>query len=146
MRALVIAGLVVLAACNELGVPARTFEVVLDQPDGVDPLPVQVVDTTGYVRRVTTREGVGLPPFEGRGGVSGQPGVPNELVVQWIGGACDERVRLATSIGGEGRFHLELSTEVTPGDCVAMGVNRALWLTLSVAVDPSDTNLDFGTR
>lgn len=145
MRALfIIATLVALAGCNELLVPNRTFEVVLEQPDGFDPLPVQVVDRTGYLEQVAIRQGDVLPPFEGRGGVSSPAGRPNELVVQWVGGACDERVRLVSSIGGEGRFHLELSTEVAPGGCDAIGVPRALGLILNVALDPSNANLDLG--
>jgi hypothetical protein len=143
---LLIATLVAVAGCRGFMTPSRAFDLVIDQPPAVDPLPIRVVDTSAYVQQVTVRQGEVLPPFEGRGGLSNPAGRPNDLVVQWVGGACDERAQLDVSIGGEGRLHLEMRTEVAPGDCDAIGITRALWLSLSVPIDPSEANLDFALK
>lgn len=142
---LLMASIVVLAACASL-TPARTFDLVIDQPPGFDPLPIRVSDATGLVRDVITGGGVAAAPLEGRGGLSNPPGQPNGLVVQWLGGVCDQSAVLAVSRGGEGRLHLVLDTTVAQGDCEAMGIFRALRLTLSVPVDPSEANLDFALK
>jgi hypothetical protein len=134
--------LILVGGCDRFAA-GRTYELVLQQPEAFEELPVRVVDSTGLVSDVAVRDAEVLPPFDGRGGLSSPPGRPNELLVQWVGGACDERVEIAVSRGGEGRLHLELQTAPASQDCDAIGVGRAVWLVLLGPVDPSEANLDF---
>jgi hypothetical protein len=135
----------VLGACNGDQAPAAEFEVVLVEPIEARRLPVQVRDSTGFVRMVEAGQAglAQVPEFEGRGGVANPPGRQDQLVVVWVGGACDERVRLDVSRGGEGRLHLELATDVAPGGCDALGVQRSLTLSLGRPTHADQANLDF---
>jgi hypothetical protein len=61
-------------------------------------------------------------------GVSNSPGQPNVLLVQWTGGACDERTDIAIDGRGQG-LAITVGTTVRPVDCVSIGVGHVLRLT-----------------
>ncbi|HEY7522548.1 MAG TPA: hypothetical protein VH720_02680 [Candidatus Limnocylindrales bacterium] len=144
--ALVVAVMVALTGCRGFLTPSRTFDTVLEEPAAFDPLPLRVADETGMVRDVIAEVGIVRGPFDGRGALSNPPGQPNRLIVQWVGGACDERTELSVAHGAEGRLHLVLDTVVREQVCNDIGIFRAVSLTLAVPVEASEANLDFARK
>lgn len=100
-------------------------------------LPVRLQDVSGLV------EGIEVMARPGPGGApwivshSGEP--PNDLVIDWLGGACLARIRVLVKPIGAG-LRLRLSEERSLGGmlgCMAVGVNRRLVLHLARPM-PSD--------
>lgn len=61
-------------------------------------------------------------------GVANPPGQPNVLLVQWTGGACDERTDITIDGRGQG-LAIRIATKVRPMDCDSIGVGHVLRLT-----------------
>jgi hypothetical protein len=123
IASIVVAGFVVLGAL----MPSRGLHVVLRPP----PLMVTVEDGTGLVTFV----GPG-PADETILGAVAVPGHPNAVVIGWLGGQCDDAVRI-----GLGRYndqiHLYRSTSERSGPCLIGGIERSIILELREPIDPA---------
>jgi hypothetical protein len=103
----------------------------------IAPLPVVLTDHVGAVVSIGEAP-EGLQPAAAEGFMT-VPGRPTALVLHWVGGACDSRV----DVDVQGTDALEFTLKVTarPGPCEAMGVLRAVEVTLAGTLDPSRTSL-----
>jgi hypothetical protein len=138
------AGMLAVVALAACGPPAGTlFHATLSSPDGSYSMPVTLGDTTGLVLSMepTARvEWLGDQPI-----VTADPADPNVLILSWMGGACEDE----TVIGfwpAEDRFGMYVSPRgATPlfGGCPAIGLPRALRITLSAPVAPD--RITFGS-
>ncbi len=86
---------------------------------------IDVRDTSGRIDNVEIDPPNVQAPAEG---VANPPGQPNVLLVQWTGGACDERTDIAIDGRGQG-LAIKVATTVRPVDCDAIGVGHLLRLT-----------------
>jgi hypothetical protein len=123
-------GALVLAACTVF--PGHIHTVF---PANIEPgaypfreLPVEVFDMTGDVTGVAVLELDGSTiGGDGRGALEG-----DSIVLQWIGGACEDRVAVIVRSEADRydvRIHPELSLLGMLG-CPAVGIARALRLDL----------------
>lgn len=121
---------VIAAAALGCGSSDRTFRVEFAARQGVDALPVTVVDRTGAITLVEIAPGAPI----GRGHMSSIPGRPNLLILSWIGGTCDHATELRFERRDDG---YELSEHTDRADnCDLMGIPRAIALHLSLAITP----------
>jgi hypothetical protein len=86
---------------------------------------IDVRDSSGRIDTVEIDPPNVEAPAEG---VANPPGQPNVLLVQWAGGACDERTDIAIDGLGQG-LTIKVATTVRPVDCDAIGVGHVLRLT-----------------
>jgi hypothetical protein len=86
---------------------------------------IDVRDASGRIDNVEIDPPNVQAPAEG---VANPPGQPNVLLVQWTGGACDERTDIAIDGRGQG-LEIKVATTVRPVDCDAIGVGHVLRLT-----------------
>ena len=93
--------------------------------DGGSSYTIDVRDTSGRIDNVEIDPPNVDAPAEG---VANPPGQPNVLLVQWTGGACDERTNIAIAGQGQG-LEIRIATKVRPVDCDSIGVGHALRLT-----------------
>lgn len=145
MRPLRLLGPVLIGAAVALGacgagtkLPAeRTWTLVVPGPAAGAALPVTVVDETGTVK-LAEPAGDRFPAIEGFGGAGSVDGDATRILVGWIGGACDQRVEVRFVRDGAG-FRATITTQVAPGGCDAMGIDRAVILDLAngLEVDPA---------
>ncbi len=77
----------VLAACSPL--EPRTIELQVPEDVGWAPWLVTIVDAT------STLASAGVGPFRNQGPVVNPDGRLDALHLEWLGGICDERVKLA---------------------------------------------------
>jgi len=94
---------------------------------------IDVRDTSGRIDNVEIDPPNVAAPAEG---VANPPGQPNVLLVQWTGGACDERTDIAIDGQGQG-LAIKVATTVRPVDCDAIGVGHVLRLTANAPL-PAD--------
>ena len=113
------------AAC---GTGDRSFTVTFAARDGVNALPVTIVDRTGTITLVEFAAGAPVT----REHVSNVPGKPNELVVSWIGGTCDTATRLQFTRSGSG-YEISEHTE-RAASCDLKGIPRAIALHLGAPI------------
>jgi hypothetical protein len=62
------------------------------------------------------------------GDIANPPGQPNVVLVNWVGGACDERTDITIAEAASG-LSIEIRTTAAPGDCDAIGIGHVLRLT-----------------
>ncbi len=124
-----IAAAVVFAACG-LGFPQQ-FTHTLPAERGWDPLPIVLVDRTGKVVGIKVVNRLGFP--DSGDGVQAVPG-SNAVIVNWISGACDERVAMTfESRSGEGLF--TIATARPPNPCILIARGRRLLVRFLTPVD-----------
>ena len=118
------------AGCASTPVVRGPFDGLFPAFGDTAPLPVSVDDRTGLVRAVSV-----VPPGMVDDGISGVPGRDDALHVHWLGGMCDERVRILGE-PVDGGLSVTLDTDVV-GACLLAGIGRSLMLEFTEPVDPS---------
>ena len=114
------------------------LELPREDPDG-EMLPVDVVDLTGLVEGIA----VGRPVETGDGhDASAVADRPDQLLVSWVGGACDARTTL-TLTGTAGRLVVRESTSWTRDLCSLIGYGRAVVIDLIEPVDAAHVAYPF---
>ena len=111
---------------------ARVFQLELprEDPNG-ETLPVDQVDLTGLVEGIA----VGRSAETGDGhDVVGVADRPDQLLVSWVGGACDARTTL-TLTGTAGHLVVRESTPRPTEPCIAIGFGRAVLIDFLEPVD-----------
>lgn len=112
-----------LAACTTITGP-REWSQAVGSTDG-ETYTITVRDTTGRIDDVDIDPAnVAAPPDA----VTNPAGQPNVLLVQWTGGACDDRTDIDIAGNGQ-RLAITIRTTVRPVDCDAIGVGHLVRLT-----------------
>src|SRR5262245_23310451 len=133
---LALAALVV--ACGTLFGKTYSLQLAGTEP-GIDPLFVTVEDRTGDLQDVTQE--VGFP-----GGAQpdaptwNPPDQPNQVLVSWSGGACDESVTMTLTKQGSG-YQLAMSTQVKGEICTMQAVPRDVLLIFKQPTNASTVTL-----
>jgi hypothetical protein len=97
------------------------LELPRENPNG-ETLPIDLVDLTGLVEDVA----VGRAAETGDGhDVVGVADRPDQLLVSWVGGACDARTTL-TLTGSTGSLVVTQSTSRMRDHCILIGFGRAV--------------------
>jgi hypothetical protein len=119
---------------------ATIFHLELPREDPDDKmLPVDLVDLTALAEDIA----VGRAPETGDGHeVSAVAGRTDQLLVSWVGGACDARTTL-TLTGTAGRLVVRESTSRTRDFCIAIGYGRAVVIDLIKPVDAASVAYPF---
>jgi hypothetical protein len=127
-----------MAACLR---PAGTlFETTVSQPDGSYPMPVALGDQTGIVTAIEPALGDSSARTEPL--VEPDPADAKNVLVSWIGGACDNDVALSLQRSGSTfALHLDVHGKLGLG-CPAVGLIRGLRIRFSEpiradAINPS---------
>jgi hypothetical protein len=128
--------ILVCAGCSTLG--PRSFTVTLPQTGDVAPLPVQLIDTTGSVTGLELPP-VGEPLAPVQGSVQPVAGRSNAVVLEWTGGACDEKVEVELPAAQPTAF--TLTTRHGLGGCFLVGVSRRVVIVFLTPVDPNEMTL-----
>lgn len=120
--------------------PRPRFEATLPGASSYGALPVLLRDGTGLVVRLRAAD----PPaadVANAGSIENPAAESTTLLVDWLGGACDDRVDMALERRGS-EYLLEMRTD-TGFDlgCVALGVRRTVAIELSTDVDAAAVTL-----
>ena len=138
-------GVVVLVAMAALVVACgplfgNTYRLQLAGTDpGIDPMFVTIEDRTGDLQDVT--QVVGFP-----GGAQpdaptwNPPEQPNQVLVSWAGGACDESVAMTLTRQGSG-YRIAMATETAGGVCTMQAIPRDVLLIFRQPTDASTVTL-----
>ena len=134
MRALAL--IVAVLAVTACLLPATRFELTLSGSGVIDDLPVTLEDRTGQVDAVA-------PALPGQ--LNFQEGVapgddPSDLVVSWLGGACDLGTHLVVAAAGDGYTITEHTKRADA--CRSQAVLRTVTLRLETPIDPALVQLD----
>jgi endonuclease/exonuclease/phosphatase family metal-dependent hydrolase len=106
------------------------FKAAFPAQGDIAPLPVTVIDRTGLVRSIEP-----MPGFDAPDGVSRHRDRADTLVVNWLGGMCDQGARVGlVSTGPIIRIAIQTDRQ---GACRLAGITRPLALQLDRAIDPS---------
>jgi hypothetical protein len=131
MRAIAVGVLLLAAVAACLPPAGRLFRTTLSAP-GQDPLPVLLGDQTDLVVGIEAAE-ADFSRFQP--GVQTDAADPNSLVVNWIGGMCDNDVALSfRPAGPDFELHIDTRGRIGLGGCPAAGVLRALRIRTSVPI------------
>ena len=107
------------------------FEAAFPVMGDVAALPISVEDKTG---RVVSLEA--MPAGWSDDAVRRHPDHADTLVIPWLGGMCDERVRIAiVRVGPE--INVGIHTDRADGPCRLAGIGRAISVGFDGPVDPS---------
>lgn len=135
-RAIVLAvfAMLVGAACQSSG---RAFDTTLGKETDY-PLPVTLTDETTFVTAIAPAA-ANDASTDNEPAVRADPDDPDGLVLTWLGGACDKNAA-ARFLVQNGGYLLHLATDrgLGLGGCIALGVPRALRITLSRPI-PADS-------
>ncbi len=133
--AVAIAALVV-AGCTVFG---RTHGLQLAGTEpGMDPLFVTVEDRTGDLQDVT--QAIGFGDAQPDAPTWNPPGQPNQVLVSWSGGACDESVTMTLTKQGSG-YQIALATETRSEVCTMQAVPRSVLYIFDGPTDASTVSL-----
>ena len=125
------AGLAVVLVAGCALLPPDGLQVTLPAVDTIDPLPVTVVDNAGIVVGAAPGEGSFLDD-ETAVAIEAVPGRDDAVWVNWLGGACDDRVTITIDPEGD-QFRVATRTQpdVTILACPAVGIFRSVLLELT---------------
>jgi hypothetical protein len=113
------------AACGTLFGKTYSLQLAGTEP-GIDPMFVTVEDRTGDLQDVT--QAVGFPGgAQPDGPTWNPPDQPNQVLVSWAGGACDESVTMTLTKQGSG-YQLALATETKGDVCTMQAIPRDVLL------------------
>jgi hypothetical protein len=128
----------ILAGCSLFG-GVRTFGFSFPAEGNMQALPVLLTDHSGSVVEI-----LGAPGFEPLidEGIATIPEDPNAVVAHWIGGFCDASVAI-TVHETSGFLDIIVATTRRPGDCEAIGIQRAVLIKLSSRADMSRIGIKF---
>ena len=124
----------IVVACGTLFGKTYSLQLAGTEP-GIDPLFVTIEDRTGDLQDVT--QAVGFP-----GGAQptvptwNPPGQPNQVLVSWTGGACDESVTMTLTKQGSG-YQIALATQTKSEVCTMQAVPRDVLLIFKQPTDAS---------
>jgi hypothetical protein len=122
-----------LAGCSAL--PPPGIQVTIPAKQDVRALPVTVVDNTGIVLEVSP---AAIPAgFNGVTRVEVVAGRDDAVVLAWTGGACDDRAIVRIDRAGN-RYQAKVESQTSPLGCTAVGIFRAVLLSLTGPVGPDD--------
>ena len=132
LSGLVVVATIALVGCGLIG---RQLQLTVPgRGERSEPLPVTLIDRTGSVA------GLDVVPenFEGAfdRGVSPVPGRPAAIVMQWIGGACDEGATV-TLEDRQGSMWLTVETTGSGHECILIGIGRFMVIRFYLPVDAS---------
>ena len=119
--------LTLLASCSLLPPPAG-IQVTIPAAQGVPALPVTIVDHASIVR--------GAAPAGRTNDVSSDTtvhavaGRDDQVLLTWIGGACDDRA-IVTIDRDAGRYRVSVTSDSSATACSAVGIFRTLLLDLT---------------
>jgi hypothetical protein len=123
---------VLLAGCSLLPPPAG-IQLTIPAGEEVRALPVTVVDNAGVISEATPVENpVG---FSGQTTVQALDGRDDAVVLAWMGGACDDRAIITIEQTGD-RYRATVESQSSAISCSAVGVSRAVLLSLNQPVGP----------
>ena len=108
--------------------------------EGVDPVPISLVDQTGLVSAMTFATADLASP-----GVEAVPGQPDSLRVSWQGGPCDDRSTLVLNDIGGGSYELAIHNHppITAGiTCDEKTATRTVDIAFSRHLDPGQLTLN----
>jgi hypothetical protein len=138
MRQLLLAlTLVLIAGCSVI--PVAGIPVTLPAAGDLGPHAVVVADHAGIVSAAAP--GGNPAPGEanivdGPGpGFAAVPGHPDQLLVTWLGGECDDRTILTIDPDAD-RYRVHVEPQSSAMGCSAVGVIRTVLLTLNQAIAP----------
>ena len=126
-----------LVGCSTVAGSGNSFALSFPARPNLDSLPVVVNDHTSLIRGVELASDAQLPPDA----VAAVPGMPTGLLIQWMGGMCDERV--AIDVRGDDKLTFAIETTTEGGMCFLAGIPRGLVVTFSVPVDPADVAVEY---
>jgi len=72
--------------------------------------------------------------------MSRDPTKPNDVTIQWLGGACEARVEITVS--GADNLTILVAPKRRDGACDLVGVPRAVRIHFTRPLDPSRTSFD----
>jgi hypothetical protein len=98
---------------------------------GVRALPVTVVDHAGVVREAMPAE---IPPNFSGETIEVLPVRDDAVLLVWIGGACEDRAIVTIDAVGD-RYHVSVKAESSAFSCTAVGISRAVILSLAEPVE-----------
>ena len=115
------------AGCSFLP-PPDGMQVTLPAVGDLGPHPVTVVDHAGIVRAATPSVANGVV----NAGLAFQavPGRDDQVLVTWLGGECDDRTIITIDPDAD-RYRVHLETPSSALGCSAVGIPRAVLLTLT---------------
>jgi len=124
---------VVVVACGTIFGTSHTLQLAGTEP-GIDPLFVTIEDRTGDLQDATQAIGFGgaqptVPTWN-------PPGQPNQVLVSWTGGACDESVTMTLTKQGSG-YQIALATQTKSEVCTMQAVPRDVLLIFKQPTDAS---------
>jgi len=108
--------------------------------EGVDPVPISLVDQTGLVTAMTFAAADLVSP-----GVEAVPGQADALRVSWQGGPCDDRSTLVLNDIGGGSYELAIHNHppITAGiTCDEKTATRTVDIAFSRHLDPGQLTLN----
>jgi hypothetical protein len=120
VRSLALSAVSLLLVGCGVGIGIGVHQVTVPGGELHDPLPVTLEDRTGWV----TDMGV-APPHDVPDGVTNPVGDPRRLIVTWLGGLCDESVRLTVETGPQDTLRVLVGTD-RPDGCLLAGVMRTV--------------------
>jgi hypothetical protein len=131
------AALLVALLAGGCGPPAGTlFRTTLSNADGSYSMPFTLGDTTGLVVSIEPTVLEAWPGDEPA--VTADPADPNVLILSWMGGACEDET-VAGFWPVDDRFGMYVAPRAGSGGfggCPAIGLLRAVRITLSAPVAP----------
>jgi hypothetical protein len=131
-----VAALVV--ACGTLFGKTYTLQLAGTEP-GIDPMFVTIEDRTGDLQDVT--QAIGFPGGAKPDGPTwNPPDQPNQVLVSWAGGACDESVTMTLTKHGAG-YQIAMATQTTGGACTMQAIPRDVLLIFKQPTDAKTVTL-----
>jgi hypothetical protein len=128
----------VVVACGTLFGKTYSLQLAGTAP-GIDPLFVTVEDRTGDLTDVT--QAVGFPGgAQPDGPTWNPPGEPNQVLVSWAGGACDDSVTMTLTKQGSG-YQLSLATRTKSEVCTMQAIPRDVLLIFKNPTDAKTVSL-----
>ncbi len=129
--------------CAELRGKAWQFKEPISPGLGESTLDLTVWDATGLIENVDNHlpEGVVMPPLDPEVGAAQRDGHPQELLISWVGGACDASADVTfAEATTTGRYRIIVTT--TPVDpvapCVMVAILHGMTLDATTQIDPAD--------
>lgn len=113
--------------------PPSGIQLVLPARPEVRALPVTVVDHADVISDAAPAEIPADAPWETT--IRAVDGRDDAVLLTWMGGACDDRAIVTVDEVGA-RYRVTVKTEMSGMGCTAVGVFRAVLLTLAKPIEP----------
>ena len=133
MRSLGVALIAALLAGCSLIPPPAGIQITIPATGDVHALPVTIVDHAAIVRDAEPADIPNDIPWETA--VHAVPGRDDAILLTWMGGDCDDRAIVTIDQNGA-RYDMTVKAQSSAMGCSAIGVFRAVRLTLTEPVGP----------